>query len=288
MLHPLVRANHLILKAIFALVVAASSGGGAEAATSSPWTEAPKTKARLVAGRAEGARAGLFAFIEITLEPGWKTYWRTPGDAGGLPPAFDWSKSSNLARAEVLYPAPQRFVDRSGTTIGYHDGLVLPVEITPERAGEAVPLVVGLQYGICKDVCIPVEAELALTVDPGEVGLASEEALAALARVPRPQDSLKPEDPALVGTEAVLTGDAPRIRIKARFPGGATSAAAFLEAQDGLFLPVPEVVETGADGSVTFEAKLGSDVDVAALKGKTVTVTLVGTTGESVATFTAE
>ena len=79
----------------------------------------------------EGAR---LAFVEIMLEPGWKTYWRTPGDAGGLPPAFDWSKSTNLAQAEVLYPAPRRFTDRSGHTIGYEGGLVLPVVLTPERA----------------------------------------------------------------------------------------------------------------------------------------------------------
>lgn len=288
MMRPSVHAVDIILYAIFAFVVAASSSWSAAQAASSPWVSAAKTKARLVAGSVEGRTGPPLAFIEITLEPGWKTYWRTPGDAGGLPPSFDWSKSTNLAHAEVLYPVPERIVDRSGTTIGYHGGIVLPVEITPERAGEAVTLVVGLQYGICKDVCIPIETELSLTLEPGATDAAPEEAAAALGLVPRPQDKLKADDPALVSTEVVLHGDAPRIRIKARFPEGGAGAAAFLEASDGLFLPVPDVVETGADGLVVFEAKLGSDVDLAALKGKTVTLTLAGATGASVATFPAK
>jgi DsbC/DsbD-like thiol-disulfide interchange protein len=285
MIRPNVRVVPIIIKAIFALGVAASSATGAFSASHSPWVEGPSTKARLLAGGKQGDR--LLAFIEIALEPGWKTYWRSPGDAGGLPPTFDWSKSGNLSAAEVLYPAPQRFVDKSGTTIGYQDGLVLPVAISPAAAGEPIALVVAVHYGICKDVCIPVEAELALDLEPGGGETVPTEGAEALARVPRAQDALEPEDPALVNADAVLDGTAPRIRISARFPRGEADATAFLEAPDGLFLPVPEVVETGADGVTTFEAPLGTDVDLAALKGKTVTVTLVGAAGASTATFSA-
>jgi DsbC/DsbD-like thiol-disulfide interchange protein len=228
-------------------------------------------------------------FVDIALEPGWKTYWRTPGDAGGLPPSFDWSKSANLASATVLFPAPELFTDKSGTTIGYEGGLVLPVVLVPEAPDKPISLVVGLQYGICKEVCIPVEVELDLAVAADDPDPLPAAALAALDRVPRAQDKLKPGDPVLASAAATLEGAAPKIRLEARFPGDAVRADAFLEAPDGLFLPLPvRVGDPDANGVVVFEAGLSKDVDLAALKGKRVTVTLVSDTGASFATFVAE
>jgi DsbC/DsbD-like thiol-disulfide interchange protein len=284
------RVPQLTLTVIFALVVAASSGVGQAFAASSPWVHANKAKARLVTGGAsEGAAGSVQAFVEIKLEPGWKTYWRTPGDAGGLPPSFDWSKSANLASADVAFPAPQRFTDKSGSTIGYKNGLVLPVTLKPERANTPISLVVGLNYGICKDICIPVEAELALEVPTNETDAPPAEAREALDRVPRAQDKLAPGDPVLVKVASVLDGTTPKITIEARFPKGAAAADAFLEAPDGLFLPLPELIGgVDAAGVATFEASLGKDVDLAALKGKPVTVTLVSETGASFATFIAQ
>lgn len=274
---------------IFALVVAASSGAPHAFAASSLWVQGHKTQARLVSGQTGGEQgAQRFAFVEIELQPGWKTYWRTPGDAGGLPPSFDWSKSSNLASADVRYPAPQRFTDKSGNTIGYEGGLVLPVVLTPESAEKPISLVGELHYGICKDICVPVELELTLDIPAKSAEAASAEALEALASVPRAQDQLKPVDPVLLRAETALTGTAPKITIEARFPQGADGADAFLEAPDGLFLPLPEKVGDPKDGKVTFEAALGPDVDLAALKGKPITVTLVGETGSSFATFPAQ
>ena len=58
--------------------------------------------------------------IEIKLQPGWKTYWRYPGDSG-VPPRFDFSGSDNLGRAKVLYPAPHLFTDETGNSLGYKD-----------------------------------------------------------------------------------------------------------------------------------------------------------------------
>ena len=234
---------------------------------------------------AEGAR---LAFVEILLEPGWKTYWRTPGDAGGLPPAFDWSKSVNLAHAEVLYPAPRRFTDRSGNTIGYEGGLVLPVVLTPERADAPISVALDFHYGICKDVCVPVDAALAVEVGTGEADAASAAGLSALEAVPRSQDRLRPLDPQFVSVSGILGEASPKITIEARFPGGAEGADMFLEAPDSLYLPLPALKTTKADGTLVFEADLTADVNVAELEGKAVTVTMVSDAGASVATFLVE
>lgn len=287
---PKSRVRHLTLQFIFALVVAASSGAAQAMAASSPWVEGQKAKARLLTGGAVADATGArLAFIEIVLEPGWKTYWRTPGDAGGLPPSFDWSKSSNLAGATVAFPAPHRFTDKAGSTVGYKDSLVLPVTLKPQQADAPISLVVGVQYGICKDICIPVEAELALDVPGGESEALPAKAEDALSRVPRSQDQLVAGDPVLVSAGATLDGASPKITIEATFPGGGAGADAFIEAPDGLFLPLPvRMGEIDSTGKAVFEASLAVDVDLAALKGKPVTVTLVSDTGASFSTFVAE
>src|SRR5208282_5267135 len=83
---------------------------GAWAQDASDWSAQTHTAARLIAGAtiktpdAPLLRAG----IEIKLDPGWKTYWRDPGDSGA-PPTFDFSGSGNVKSAAVLWPAPEKF-----------------------------------------------------------------------------------------------------------------------------------------------------------------------------------
>ena len=84
--------------------------------------------------QADGTR---IAALKLTLAPGWKTYWRSPGDTG-IPPQFDWSKSSNLRSVGITWPAPYVYRDRGVTTIGYKDVLVLPFAITPVNPDRAL------------------------------------------------------------------------------------------------------------------------------------------------------
>src|SRR6185503_19169941 len=78
----------------------------------SQWVDGHNSGGRVISG-------GGIAGVELELPEGWKTYWRYPGEAGGVAPVFDWSQSTNLESAQVLYPAPKRFTDKSGDTIGY-------------------------------------------------------------------------------------------------------------------------------------------------------------------------
>ena len=45
--------------------------------------------------------------LHVSLPEGWKTYWRSPGDAG-LPARIDWSGSANLAAAEIRHKEEHR------------------------------------------------------------------------------------------------------------------------------------------------------------------------------------
>ena len=247
-----------------------------------------ESRTRLISGRVSGTPEAKLAFVEIELAPGWKTYWRTPGDAGGLPPSFDWTQSSNLAEAKVLYPAPLRLTDKSGDTIGYKGHVIFPVEIRPEDAAKPVALKLDMQYGICKDICIPVDAKLEVEIAPGDADPAPQTAIEAFENVPRAEGRLKPDDPVLLGAKIDLGSSSPRIVLEAKFPGAGGASDIFLEAPENLYVPLPTKAQSRGDGVEVFNVDLTAGADVAALKGKTITATLVSPSGASVATFRLE
>lgn len=126
------------------------------AADESPWSEDVRSAVRLIAGSNKTGAQALRAGIEIRLRPGWKTYWRYPGDSG-VPPRFDFTGSENLKQAEVLFQAPHLFVDETGASLGYKDTIIFPVVVTPRQAGKPVHLHVKADYAVCEKLCVPAE-----------------------------------------------------------------------------------------------------------------------------------
>ncbi len=102
---------------------------------------------------------GHMAAIELQLAPGWKTYWRSPGDAG-IPPSFDWSRSENVKSVRIHWPAPAVFHTNGMQSIGYHDRLVLPVEVTPDDPGKPIRLQLRMDLGVCDEICLPAALDL--------------------------------------------------------------------------------------------------------------------------------
>jgi DsbC/DsbD-like thiol-disulfide interchange protein len=178
----------LLAGAMLAGTMVVGNAPSGAAGVQPPAYEAPHTRIRLLPG---GTMAGpdgsvkAIAGIEITLETGWKTYWRSPGE--GIAPSFSWDESVNLKSAEVLWPAPVRFVDPEGASIGYKGRLLLPLLISAEKAGEPVSLNLAIAYGVCKDICMPVEAQLSLDMDTPVRPRDREDLLAAMTRVPQKQ-----------------------------------------------------------------------------------------------------
>ncbi len=130
------------------------------------WVGATNSKLRLFGGT-EKTKEGEqpMAGIQLRMDDGWKTYWRNPGDSG-VPPQFDWSGSTNLKEAKLLYPAPHRFADANSTAVGYSGEVVFPVKLTPERPGEPIELKLAFDFGLCKSLCIPNQAKLSLKLAP--------------------------------------------------------------------------------------------------------------------------
>ena len=181
------------------------------------------------------------AAIELRLAPGWKTYWRAPGDAG-IPPRFDWSGSRNLSGMEAHFPVPDVFWQNGLRSIGYEDTLVLPIELAPKRANEAIQLNGTFQIGVCEEICIPVSLQFEAELPP-RAGSGGDAIRAALAD--------RPLTAAEAGVGRVICGvepiaDGVRVTVSVEMPRMASSEEIVVEFQD------PEVwiaeAETVRDG----------------------------------------
>ncbi len=175
--HRISCARPLVVLAACGMAVTASAP--ALAAGASPWVQDTQSAFRLIAGAGQSGDNRLRAGLEIKLQPGWKTYWRYPGDSG-VPPRLDFTGSDNFGSATVLYPAPHQFDDGSGTSIGYTGGVILPLQIAPRQPGKPVTLRVKFEYAVCEKLCVPVEGRTELTIGAGvtpfEAALAAAEA----------------------------------------------------------------------------------------------------------------
>lgn len=251
--------------------------------SASPWHGDERSAVRLIAGApkdgdAEVLRAGL----EIRLQPGWKTYWRYPGDSG-IPPRFAFEGSENVAQVSVLWPAPQRFDDGAGgSSIGYGRGVILPLHVVPREPGKPVTLRLALDYAICEKLCIPVEAKTSLALPRGPTGF--DGALAAAeGRVPKPVP-LGPRDPLGILSMQLDAADARRVLVDVAAPAGAR-VALFAEGPTPEWaLPLPAPVAGAPAGSQRFAFELDGLPPGAPARGAVLRLTAVAGDGAVEAT----
>jgi DsbC/DsbD-like thiol-disulfide interchange protein len=242
----------------------------AHAQDASPWQRDGHSAVRLLAGSRSGAV--LLGGIAFQMQPGWKTYWRTPGDSG-VPPRFDFSKSENVEAVTVLWPAPMKFDDGAGGhSLGYQNQVVLPLRIAAKNPDKPVTLRAAISYAVCEKLCIPVEAsaELAFT----SVASTEDSALsAALDTVPKPANigdpnSLTIRDVKREGKSSVLvdvaTSDTRQVSL---FVEGPTPDWA---------LPIPKLLEQSPPGIKRFAFELEGLPPGAKPEGSALKFTLVG------------
>ena len=231
----------------------------------SAWQRDTHSAIRLLAGSRSGAV--LLGGIAIQLQPGWKTYWRTPGDSG-VPPRFDFSKSDNVEAVTVLWPAPMKFDDGAGGfSLGYKKLVVLPLRIAVKNTDKPVTLRADISYAVCDKLCVPVDAraELAFaSVASTEDGNLSD----ALNAVPKPATVGDPNP--LTIRDVKLDGKA-NVLVDVSAPDG-KDVSLFVEGPTPDWaLPVPKLIEGGPAGVKRFVFELdglptGASADGAALK----------------------
>lgn len=176
------RVLSLLTLVSFALTAAAHAQETMTEAAMSPWSASEHAKLRLIAGATTSAgkqRVG----VEIVMSPGYKTYWRSPGEFG-VPPSFDWSGSTNIGGLDVRWPVPERFQDSAGYSIGYVGEVVIPISVQPIDPSRPVMIVLKLDYAVCEKICIPAKGEASLWLEPGVTTVTSPRLESFEARVP--------------------------------------------------------------------------------------------------------
>lgn len=105
--------------------------------------------------------------LRLRLAPGWHTYWKNPGDAG-VAPSLTLDLPPGAKQSPIEWPAPRRVAEGPVMTYAYTGQVLLPVTVTlPAGAGKAVGIKAHAAYLVCKDLCVPEEASLSLTLPAG-------------------------------------------------------------------------------------------------------------------------
>ncbi len=140
-----------------------------------PWNESQVTKTRLILNRDQQNKRNLIAIVEFEIKQGWKMDGNPPPEVSkansiGLPPSFDFSESKNYLKHTVHWPQPIKKEEKIGSeTFAYYiyeNKVAIPIAIELKNPAEVSTINLKLNYGACKEVCIPVEVKFSLDFDP--------------------------------------------------------------------------------------------------------------------------
>lgn len=106
--------------------------------------------------------------LNFKLTPGWHTYWKNPGDAGEGA-SVTWQLPKGFQASEILWPGPEAIPVEPLMTFGYEDEITLLTKIKALDAAVFPAIVKAkVSWYTCKDICVPQEANLELTIQNGE------------------------------------------------------------------------------------------------------------------------
>lgn len=209
------------------------------------------------------------AGVEMFLAPGWKTYWRVPGDAG-VPAEFVWENSTNLASAEVMWPAPKRFQDITGKSIGYKKHVVFPVKIKAVKADKPVDVDLRLYYAVCSDICVPARASLALRLEPKTGAFAAKTLIDKFVqKVPS-----KSATGVVVDAVKIVSSNGKTILEVALKGTADRNTDILVEGFEDAYFDKPEMIDQKGD-SYIYHLPIDGLKDIGKLRGKKLTLTIL-------------
>lgn len=100
--------------------------------------------------------------LRLRPEPGWHVYWRNPGDSG-IPTSLQWTLPDGVTAGDIQWPYPHQHRLGELSNYGYGEQTlhVVPITVAPGTSGD-VQLRTRARWLVCKDICIPGEADLEL------------------------------------------------------------------------------------------------------------------------------
>ena len=92
--------------------------------------------------------------LKVSMDKGWHTYWRNPGDSGG-PIVIDWDLPKGFSVSDIRWPLPEKIEYPPLMTYGYEDFVIYPMvlSIPAEYSDDYFEMAADIL--ICADVCIP-------------------------------------------------------------------------------------------------------------------------------------
>lgn len=229
----------------------------------------PDIKADLLVGGYDPLEPGtVWLGLRVRLGPGWKTYWRSPGDSG-LPSEFDWSKSSNLETAETLWPAPHRMEILGVETIGYTGEVVFPIKARIPDPNAPAHVSLALALYACSTICVRDDHALTATISPGD-SRSDEQATIDRWRKRVPGAA---SDVLAIASIRLKEASPPELEVVARATDGFRTPDLFVESDPPVFGGKPDI-RSASDGSATLTVRLDGE-KIEDLRNRPFRVTLV-------------
>lgn len=196
--------------------------------------------------------------LDVRLDKGWKTYWRSPGE-GGVAPSIAWK--GEIPDVRWFWPTPSRFDVGGITTQGYHDRVTFPLVIK----GTAPESIAGvLTLSTCSNVCLLTDFPFAITPTRHDGGFSHDYAQ-AMGRVPLAQ-GLTPTLKAAARAGEVL--------VEAQRPGGWSAPALFLDSVADADFGKPHIRVEGEKLIATVPVHDGWGEGAPDLRGQTLSLVL--------------
>ena len=137
-------------------------------ALSSDWIINDKSKVRLISSKTSSDNMDeIIIGLEYQLDPGWKTYWKSPG-GGGFPQNIIWNNSTNINEIKIEWPTPKEFEILGLTSLGYEERVIFPLIIKLKDKKKLTYININTNYLVCETICIPGNANLFLEIKPGK------------------------------------------------------------------------------------------------------------------------
>ncbi|SUX86212.1 thiol:disulfide interchange protein [Citrobacter koseri] len=195
-------------------------------AAESGWLRSPDNDHASVRLRADTSPEGeTRLLLDVKLEDGWKTYWRSPGE-GGVAPAIAWKE--NMPAVDWFWPTPSRFDVAGMTTQGYHHRVTFPMAV---RGPSPAMLSGVLTLSTCSNVCLLTDYPFTLKPSAHDPAFAHDYAQ-AMGQIPLSRGL----------TQTLSVGARPgALVVEATRAGGWSSPALFLDAVDNADFGKPQL-----------------------------------------------
>jgi len=232
------------LRALVALASVALGTGAFAAPVKTAHVEAELVSERTALVPGEPLQVAL----RLSMEKGWHTYWRNPGDSG-LPTTVAWKLPAGVEAGPIEWAPPHALPVGPLVNYGYDGEVLQLVELKPQPtlAGDKATLRARADWLVCKEVCIPEGADLELVLPIQKSSMPNprwgEPIAAARAALPR----------ALAGWQTRAEGKGQTIEVTLAPPAGAAEPGAlyfFSEAESRIEPSPPQTQRRDGDSVV--------------------------------------